>query len=171
MQQQAAELEAVQEREESERQALLLLQRLQYLKTWQSQQEARLLGEHRQEVISLTGDESDDDIDLSRDDTTISSMDSHEEELHMHRDQEDFHRDFKENEDFFDPGGFRKSADLEGVIEEKERPLSPDNPEDQVVGSGGPGRTFEQLLAQQLGDHQGGVDQQALQGDVDQKNQ
>merc|ERR1719234_912302 len=163
MQQQAAELEAVQEREESERQALLLLQRLQDLKTWQSQQEARLLGEHRQEVISLTGDESDDEID-SRDDTTISSMDSHEEELH---------RDFKENEDFFDPGGgrdFMKSAELEDVIEEEERPLSPDNPEDQVVGSGGPGRTFEQLLAQQLGDHHGGVGQQALQGDVDQKN-
>ena len=39
----------------------------------------------------------------------------------------------------------------------------------QVVGSGGPGRTFEQLLAQQLGD-QGGVDQQVLQGDVVQKN-
>ena len=79
------------------------------------------------QVISLTGDESDDEID-SRDDTTISSMDSHEEELHR-----DFHRDFKENEEFFDPGGFRKSADLEGVIEEEERPLSPDNPEDQVV--------------------------------------
>lgn len=174
MQQQTAEcggaLEAVQEREESERQALLLLQRLQDLKTWQSQQEARLLGEHRQEVISLTGDESEDEID-SRDDTTISSMDSHEEELH--RDQEDFHRDFKEQEEFFDQGGERiytKSAELEGVIEEEEeRPLSPDNPEDQVVGSGGPGRTFEQLLAQQLGD-QGGVDHQGLQGDVDQKN-
>ena len=117
-------------------------------------------------MISLTGDESDDEID-SRDDTTISSMDSHEEELH--RDQEDFRRDFKENEEFFDPGDFRKSAELEGVIEEEEPPLSPDNPEDQVVGSGGPGRTFEQLLAQQLGD-QGGVDQQVLQGDVDQKN-
>ena len=38
-----------------------------------------------------------------------------------------------------------------------------------MVGSGGPGRTFEQLLAQQLGDH-GGVDHQGLQGDVDQKN-
>ena len=34
--------------------------------------------------------------------------------------------------------------------EEGLRSLSPDNPEDQVVG-GGPGRTFEQLLAQQLG--------------------
>jgi len=173
-QQQTAEcggaLEAVQEREESERQALLLLQRLQDLKTWQSQQEARLLGEHRQEVISLTGDESEDEID-SRDDTTISSMDSHEEELH--RDQEDFSGDFKESEEFFDPGGeqiYTKSAELEGVIEEEEEPpLSPDNPEDQVVGSGGPGRTFEQLLAQQLGD-QGGVDQQGLHGDVDQKN-
>ena len=39
-----------------------------------------------------------------------------------------------------------------------------------MVGSGGPGRTFEQLLAQQLGDHQGGVDQQVRQGDVIQKN-
>ena len=75
-------------------------------------------------MISLTGDESDDDID-SRDDTTISSMDSHEEELH--RDQEDFRRDF--NGEFFDT----KSAELEGVIEEEERPLSPDNPEDQVI--------------------------------------
>ena len=75
-------------------------------------------------MISLTGDESDDDID-SRDDTTISSMDSHEEELH--RDQEDFRRDF--NEEFFDT----KSGELEGVIEEEERPLSPDNPEDQVI--------------------------------------
>ena len=75
-------------------------------------------------MISLTGDESDDDID-SRDDTTISSMDSHEEELH--RDQEDFRRDF--NEEIFDA----KSAELEGVIEEEERPLSPDNPEDQVI--------------------------------------
>ena len=79
------------------------------------------------QVISLTGDESDDDID-SRDDTTISSMDSHEEELH--RDQEDSRRDFRENEEFFDT----KSADeLEDVIEEEERPLSPDNPEDQVM--------------------------------------
>ena len=86
-------------------------------------------------MISLTGDESDDEID-SRDDTTISSMDSHEEELH--RDQEDFRRDFKENEDFFDPGGgsdFAKSAELEGVIEEEEPPLSPDNPEDQVISA------------------------------------
>ena len=84
-------------------------------------------------MISLTGDESEDEID-SRDDTTISSMDSHEEELH--RDQEDFSGDFKESEEFFDPGGeqiYTKSAELEGVIEEEEEPpLSPDNPEDQV---------------------------------------
>ena len=84
-------------------------------------------------MISLTGDESEDEID-SRDDTTISSMDSHEEELH--RDQEDFGGDFKESEEFFDPGGeqiYTKSAELEGVIEEEEEPpLSPDNPEDQV---------------------------------------
>ena len=87
------------------------------------------------QVISLTGDESDDEID-SRDDTTISSMDSHEEELH--RDQEDFRRDFRENGEFFDQGGERiytKNAELEGVREEEEeRPLSPDNPEDQVIG-------------------------------------
>ena len=84
-------------------------------------------------MISLTGDESDDEID-SRDDTTISSMDSHEEELH--RDQEDFRRDFKENEEFFDQGEERihtKRGELEGVIEEDERPLSHDNPEDQVT--------------------------------------
>ena len=36
-----------------------------------------------------------------------------------------------------------------------------------MVGSGGPGRTFEQLLAQQLGDQGGGG---GLQGDADQKN-
>ena len=82
-------------------------------------------------MISLTGDESEDEID-SRDDTTISSMDSHEEELH--RDQEDFGGE--ESEEFFDPGGeqiYTKSAELEGVIEEEEEPpLSPDNPEDQV---------------------------------------
>ena len=84
-------------------------------------------------MISLTGDESDDEID-SRDDTTISSMDSHEEELH--RDQEDFRRDFKENEDFFEPVGGRdyaNSAELEGVVEEEEPPLSPDNPQDPII--------------------------------------
>ena len=119
------------------------------------------------QVISLTGDESEDDID-SRDDTTISSMDSyHEEELH--RDQGDFRGDFEEGEEFSDQeegGHFPKRVGLEGVIEEEGPPLSPDNPEDQVVGSGGPGRTFEQLLAQQLGD-QAGV-QQGLGGDGDQ---
>ena len=84
------------------------------------------------QVYSLTGDDSDDDLD-SRDDTTISSMDSHEED--SHRDQDDLSRELKENVDFFETPEKRnsvKSGHLEGVMEEEEPPSSPDNPENQV---------------------------------------
>ena len=84
------------------------------------------------QVYSLTGDDSDDDLD-SRDDTTISSMDSHEEDLH--RDQDDLSRELKENADNFETPEERnsaKSGHLEGVMEEEEPPSSPDNPENQV---------------------------------------
>ena len=84
------------------------------------------------QVYSLTGDDSDDDLD-SRDDTTISSMDSHEEDFH--RDRDDLSREPKENADFFETPEERysaKSGHLEGVMEEEEPPLSPDNPENQV---------------------------------------
>ena len=84
------------------------------------------------QVYSLTGEDSDDDLD-SRDDTTISSMDSHEEDLH--RDQDDLSRELKENADFFETPEERnsvKSGHLEGVMEEEEPPSSPDNPENQV---------------------------------------
>ena len=83
------------------------------------------------QVYSLTGDDSDDDLD-SRDDTTISSMDSHEEDLH--RDQDDLSRELKENADLETPEERNsvKSGHLEGVMEEEEPPSSPDNPENQV---------------------------------------
>ena len=84
------------------------------------------------QVYSLTGDDSDDDLD-SRDDTTISSMDSHEEDLHG--DQDDLSRELQENADNFKTPEERnsaKSGHLEGVMEEEEPPSSPDNPENQV---------------------------------------
>ena len=84
------------------------------------------------QVYSLTGDDSDDDLD-SRDDTTISSMDSHEEDLQ--RDQDDLNREHEENAVNFETPEERnsvKSGHLEGVMEEEEPPSSPDNPENQV---------------------------------------